>query len=164
VGMAVASVGMIVGPASAAPGGTSSATTIVHVGVNDQIALTGLTGAFTLNGLPGATVTDADAVLMNVNTNNVAGYTVTVQAETTALVGALGAANTDTIPIGALSVVDVNGAFAPLSSSAAVTVFSKANRSVEGVGDTIVNGYQVVIPFVNQDVYTATLNYIATTL
>jgi len=162
VAIAAASVAMMGGSASAAPGDQSTDTVTANVGVESSIALTGLTSSFTLNGLPGATVTDAEAVMMNVNTNNIAGYTVTVQAATSALVGDIGT-NTDTIPISALSVVDSSGDFAPLSVSDPVTVYQKTARSATD-GDSIVNGYRVAIPFVNDDVYSGTLNYIATTL
>jgi hypothetical protein len=155
--------GVLAGSASAAAGDTSPGTTDGHVVVNSAIALTGLTPNFTLTGLPGATVTGTGAVTFNVQTNNLAGYAVTVESQTSTLTPAVGT-NTDSIPIGALSVRETGAtAFTPLSNTAAVTVHSQNTRSAQ-LGDALSNDYQVVVPFVNQDVYSATLNYIATTL
>lgn len=129
------------------------------------ILLTGLTSSFTLNGLPGATVAGPAAVTMNVATNNAAGYNVTVKGETETLVADT-PTNPDSIPIGALSVRRTGaGGYTPLAgpSGNAVTVITKATRSAVG-GDALSNDYSVDIPFVNTGRYTATLDYIATTL
>jgi hypothetical protein len=153
----------VTSPVGAAPGDTAPGTTNGHVEVASAISLTGLTPDFTLSGLPGATVTGLGAVTFTVQTNNLAGYAVTVQSQTATLVaGAAG--NTDSIPIGALSVSEGGAAaYAPLSNTSAVTVHSQTGRSAEG-GDELVNDYQAVIPFVNEDTYSVVLNYIATTL
>lgn len=149
--------------ASAATGDTSTDTTVAKVQVTTAIALTGLTPEFTLVGLPGATVTGNGEVTMNVATNNLAGYSVTVQSRTSTLV-ATAPGNLDSIPIGALSVRETNvTGFTAMSELVPATVHSQTTRSAQG-GDTISNDYQVVIPFVNEDTYTATLDYIATTL
>ncbi len=141
----------------------SSDSTSANVEVTTAIALTGLTPSFTLTGVPGATVTGAGAVTMNVLTNNLAGYAVTVESATPTLVAAAGA-NLDSIPIAALTVKESSAAtYDALSNTVTRTVHSQATRSAEA-GDTVSNDFQVVIPFVNQDTYTATLNYIATTL
>jgi hypothetical protein len=156
----------LLAPASAAPGATSTDTTDVHVGVTGAIALTGLTSSFTLNGLPGATVLGVAAVTMNVSTNNIAGYNVTVQSETDTIVADTPTTNPDSIPIGALSVRRTSSTlFTAVDgpSGQPVTVLTKAARSAVG-GDTVSNDYQIAIPFVNTGNYTATLDYIATTL
>lgn len=151
-------------PAFAAPGDTSTDTVLANVGVTSAITLSGLTPAFTLNGLPGATVAGPAAVTMLVETNNIAGYSVTVQAADNELLPADTTANTDVIPIGALSVRETGTtSYTALSDTNPVTVHTQATRSASG-GDAISNDYQVVIPFVNADLYTATLDYVATTL
>lgn len=40
---------------------------------------------------------------------------------------------------------------------------TSATSTTAGAGDTVTNDYQLAIPFVNADNYTATLNYIAAT-
>lgn len=167
VGTAVmALVGTMAGTAAAAPGDTSTDTTIANVQVAGAIVLSGLTPDFTLVGLPGATVGSNAAVTMNVSTNNAAGYSVTVQAGTATMTPAT-VGNPDSIPIGDLhvreSAAGTPGAFTQISNTAPVIVHTQAVRSALG-GDTISNDYEVVIPFVNTDTYSATLTYIATTL
>lgn len=162
-GVSAALVGAMTGIASAAPGDSSSDTTTANVQVTSAIALTGLTPSFTLVGLPGATVTGLREVNMNVATNNLAGYAVTVQSEA-ATMAPNSVTNPDSIPIGALKVRESGGgAYTSLSSAGAVTVHSQTTRSAQG-GDSLSNDYQVAIPFVNEDTYSATLDYVATTL
>jgi hypothetical protein len=155
--------GVMSGTAAAAPGDTSTGTTNANVEVSSVIALTALTPDFRLTGLPGATVTGAGAVTFTVETNNLAGYAVTVQSQTpTMTAGTPG--NTDSIPIGALSVRETGTTpFTSVSGTGAVTVHTQATRSAQA-GDALSNDYEVVIPFVNEDTYSATLDYIATTL
>jgi hypothetical protein len=153
------------GTASADPV-TDTGSTTANVAVNSSITLTGLTPSFTLTGMPGDVVTADEAVGFTVETNNLAGYNVTVRSATATLVHtALG--NADYIPIGALEVRETNlatpGAFTPVLSTGTVTVHSQSTRSAEG-GDELSNDYKVTIPFVNQDTYSATLNYVAGTL
>lgn len=150
----------LAGTASAAPGGGTAA----NVGVDSAITMTGLTPSFTLTGIPGATVDTALVpVTFNVQTNSIGGYSVTVESATPTLVGTGG--NTDSIPIGALSVRETGTTpFTALSNGATATVHSQATRSALVGGDNLSNDYQVVIPFVNSDTYTATLNYLASTL
>ncbi len=149
--------------ASAAPGETSGDSTNAHVAVLSAIVLSGLTPDFTLVGVPGATVSDATAVTFNVSTNNLAGYAVTVQAESPTLAPAA-VGNPDSIPIGALAVRETGAAtYQPLSDVDSVTVHTQPTRSALG-GDELTNDYRVAIPFVNEDTYTATLDYVATTL
>ncbi len=165
-GTAAAFIGIAGVPAFAAPGDTSIGSTVANVEVGSTIALTGLTPAFTLSGNPGATVTGLTEVAMNVQTNSLAGYSVTVQAASATLTPTTVStpANPDSIPIGALSVRETGTTpFTPLSSTAPVTVHGQDTRSAAG-GDTIENDFQVVIPFVNEDTYAVTLNYVATTL
>jgi hypothetical protein len=156
---AAAFIGLAGVSASAAPGDDSADTVVANVGVNSSITLSGLTGQFTLNGLPGDTVAEEDAVSFNVNSNNVGGYNVTVQSETATL-----AANTDAIPIGALGVRTAGAAaYTPVSSTAPFIINTKAARSAAG-GDDYSHDYTVDIPFVADDTYTATLDYVATAL
>jgi hypothetical protein len=142
---------------------SSSGSTTANVAVQSGIALTGLTSSFTLTGAPGTTATDAGAVGFNVETNDVAGYAVTVQSAASTLAPqAVG--NTDTIPISALTVRQSGGgSYQPLSNVAPVLVHSQSGRSANG-GDNLSNDYQITVPVVNADTYTATLNYVATGL
>jgi hypothetical protein len=166
--VAGAGLAMMGGVASAIPA-TSGESTTATVGVLPFISLTGLTDGFTLTGLPGETpsTTDVDggAVTFNVATNNIAGYSVTVLSEQAALTPPIAnVTNADTIPIGALSVrASGDGDYTPVSANAleAVTVHSQGTKSGPD-GDALSNDYQVVIPFVNADTYTATLDYVAT--
>lgn len=149
--------------ASAAPGDESSDTVVANVGVSSSISLMGLTGQFTLNGLPGDTAFEEDAVAFTVETNNVGGYNVTVQAESPTLVATL-PANPDSIPIGALGVRNAGeAAYTPMSSTAPFIINTKSTRAAEG-GDAYSHDYSVDIPFVADDTYSATLDYVATAL
>jgi hypothetical protein len=140
-------------------GGTTGAV----VEVTSAITLTGLTGDFSLTGMPGATVSDRTAVRMNVETNNVAGYLVMVRSQTPTMRPAT-SGNTDTVPIGALAVRGSGTDFlTPLSATDPVTVHSRPDPSEAG-GDDLSDDYRAVIPFVRDDTYTATLDYVATTL
>lgn len=164
---ALALVGAMAGSASAIPPpGTSSDTTTANVQVSGAISLTGLTPAFTLVGLPGSTITGPAEVAMVVSTNNAGGYAVTVQAQTATLIPNT-SGNLDSIPIGNLKVretsVGAPGAFTSLSSGSPVTVHTQVTRSALD-GDAISNDYQVLIPFVNTDTYSAELDYVATTM
>jgi len=152
---------LVTGMGGMASAGTTGSTT-GNVAVTSAISLTGNTTSFILTGVPGSAPANAAAVTYSVTTNNLAGYTVTVQAAAATLAPtAFG--NTDSIPIAALSVSgDTPGTYTPVSTTAQV-VHAKATRSAEA-GDTLTDGYQVVIPFVNQDTYHVTLNYVATTL
>ena len=142
---------------------TATDDTRATVVVNSAISLTGLTESFTLTGLPGATVSGDAVATYTVETNNLAGYVVTVQSRTATL-DPTDAGNTDTIPIGALSVRETGTTdYTPLSETVPVTVHRQTTRSAEG-GDDLSTDYQVVIPFVNEDTYTAVLDYVATTL
>ncbi|MCW2749920.1 MAG: hypothetical protein JWR83_1030 [Aeromicrobium sp.] len=158
---------LVVAAAGSASAATDGGSTTGNVAVDSSISMTGLVGGFTLTGIPGATPSQDGAVTFNVETNNLAGYAVTVQSATDTLIDLANATNPDSIPIGALSVRQTNlttpGAFSALSSTGTVTVHSQDTRSAEG-GDDLSNDYQVVIPFVNQGTYTATLDYVAGTL
>jgi hypothetical protein len=155
--------GAMVGPASAAPDDTPGGSTDASVGVNSSIAMTALTPDFTLTGIPGETTTGVAAVAFTVETNNLAGYAVTVVPTTDTLL-ATAPGNTDSIPIAALKVRATGTTpFTDLDNGTPTTVHTQATRSAEG-GDDFSNDYEVVIPFVNADTYTATLDYLATTL
>jgi hypothetical protein len=163
-GLAVAAGALLISaagaPAWAAPGDVSRDTVVANVGVSSAISLAGLTPSFTLNGLPGATVAEIGAVGYTVLTNNVGGYTVTVQADAPALEPAGDSA--DNIPVAALSVrAGGTGAYTALSDTVAVILRDKDSRSAAS-GDDYADDYQVDIPFVADDTYSVTLNYIAT--
>jgi hypothetical protein len=160
---AATSVGMMAGSASA---GSSVDSTTANVGVNSSIAVTGLTPSFTLNGAPGATVTRVGAVTFKVETNNLAGYMVSVQPTTLSLTPPVhDPVNADSIPITALSVRETGtSGYVPFSTTSTERrVHVQPTRSLPG-GDTLSTDYEIAIPFVNQDTYSATLNYVATTL
>lgn len=148
-------------PAAAAPGDTSADTTVANVAVSSAITLEGLTPSFTLTGLPGATVAEADAVAYTVLTNNVGGYTVSVQADAAELTPA--GTSTDTIPVTDLSVRPggSTSAFTSLSNTSPITLHDQGTRSAQA-GDGYTDDYQIDIPFVADDIYSVTLNYIAT--
>lgn len=141
---------------------TDAGSTLANVAVGTSIALTGLTPTFTLTGIANTTVTEPDVVSFTVETNNLAGYAVTVQSATDTLV-ANTSGNTDSIPIANLSVSEAGTTFTPMSSEDPFVVHTQSARSAEG-GDALTNDYRVAIPFVNSDTYSVTLNYIATTL
>jgi hypothetical protein len=162
LGLFLGGIGLAVSDGASALALTSSGSTSAHVAVGTSITLSGLTASFTLSGDIGTTVTQNGAVTMNVLTNNLLGYTVTVRAAAATLSGTGG--NTDTIPIADLKVRETGGvAFLPLSNSLPVLVHTQATPS-GGSGDSLSNDYQVVIPNVAGDTYSVTLNYVATTL
>jgi hypothetical protein len=164
IAVAAVGVGLLAAPAGAVPGQTDTGSTTANVTVGSAISLTGLTPTFTLTGIPGVAVTGTSAVSMLVTTNNFAGYTVTVEPQTATLTGAI-PGNTDTIPIGSLQVQGPTqvDAFAALTFGTPTEVVTKAAPSAEA-GDTVNNSYRMTVPFVQPDTYTATLDYIATTL
>jgi hypothetical protein len=149
------------GVASADTGSTANTSTNASVTVDPEISFGGISSGFNLEGLPGANVEEDNAVNMNVVTNNLAGYDVTVQSVDDALEPSL-LNNPDSIPLSDLLVSgDSSGGFQPLTGS--VLVHTQSTRSAEA-GDDLSNNYEVNVPFVNQDTYSTTLNYIATTL
>jgi hypothetical protein len=146
---------------SASMADSSSGNTTANVAVNSSITLSGLTSSFTLSGDPNSTVTSNGVVTMNVLTNNLTGYNVTVQAAAAVLSGSGG--NADSIPISDLRVRETGGlAFVPLSNLAPVTVHAQITPSGAS-GDNLSNDYRVVIPFVSADTYSVTLDYVAST-
>ena len=160
---AVAIAAFAVASAGSAAAVEDSDTTDANVLVGSAITLTDLTPNFELSGMPGATVAGLAAVTYTVETNNAAGYSVTVQSQTPTMV-ANAVGNTDSIPIAALTAREAGiGAYTALSSAVALPVHSQATRSAEG-GDDLATDFQIVIPFVNSDTYTATLDYVAATL
>ena len=158
VGLALAVSASVAAFAATSSGSTTANVTVASSG----ITLSNLTSSFTLSGNPNSTVTSsAGIVSMNVLTNNATGYTVSVQAAAANLTGTGG--NTDVIPIADLKVKETGGAsFTSLSDTSAVTTHNQATKSGAS-GDTVSNDFQVVIPFVNPDTYTVTLNYVAAT-
>ncbi|MBT2226560.1 hypothetical protein [Nonomuraea sp. NEAU-A123] len=143
---------------------TDTGSTEAHVDVSSSIVLTDLTSSFTLSGAPGETVTTgATPVTMTVTTNNFAGYNVTVVPRAANLTPAI-SGNSNVIPSTALEVDGPaqGGAYAHLTSNPLV-VATKASPSSPG-GDIITNNYRITIPFVRPDIYSGTLDYVATTL
>jgi hypothetical protein len=158
----VVCIGGIAAPAYAVPGQTDAGTTQANVEISSAITLTGLTPAFTLTGVPGDTPTAP--VTMTVTTNNFAGYVVTVAPQTATLAGAV-PGNTTTIAIADLEVLgsDVDAIYQPLAFGTPTVVGTKAAPSAAD-GDVLGNTYQMEIPFIQPDTYSATLDYVATTL
>ena len=156
-GLTVAGIGL--SALAAVP--AAAATTTATASVSNVLTLSGLTAAFTLTGAPATTQTGLSAVSMNVKSNNRTGYNVTVQAAAASMAGAT-TGNSDTIPIADLTVrnTTTGGAYTALSSSAAATVANTTAKSAS-TGDTVNNDFQMVIPWVNSDSYSVTLNYIA---
>lgn len=149
--------------AQAAPGLEDTQSTTAQVVVGSAITLTGLPASFTLTGNPGETVTTTTPVTVVVATNNFEGYGLSIEPQSAALEPAT-AGNTDTIPIGDLGVrAGATGNFSPLTFGSPVDVYTQATPSAEA-GDTLSTEYQITIPFVRPDTYTAVLDYVATTL
>ena len=146
-----------------AAGPTDTGTTDARVAVSAAIVLSDLTPEFTLSGIPGDTPQKIGAVTMRVQTNNATGYNVTVQAAAPDLVGT--GTNTDTIPVIDLSVRQTNTTtYTALSDTAPVQVHNQATRSADAPGDLLSNDYEfnTPIPHVNSDIYSVTLDYVAT--
>jgi hypothetical protein len=164
--VAVVGIGLLATPAGAEPGLTDAGTTTGSVTVDSGITLTALTATFAISGVPGdVDVAAAASVTMNVATNNVAGYNVTVEPQTATFTGAA-PGNTDTIDVGALEVQGtgtVGGTFEALTFGTPTQTFTKSTASAEA-GDTVTNTYQMTIPFVLPDTYSTVLDYVATTL
>jgi hypothetical protein len=160
--LTIAGLGLLLMVGTSAFAGNSGNTTANAV-VNSSITLSGLTPSFTLTGDANSTVTQNSAVTMNVFTNNLTGYNVTVQAAA-ATMTASAPGNTDSIPVTKLKVRETGGLlFIPLSDLAPRVVHTQITRSGSS-GDTINNDYQIDIPFVNADTYSVTLNYLASTI
>ncbi|MDQ1419854.1 MAG: large repetitive protein, partial [Acidimicrobiaceae bacterium] len=124
-----------------------------------SITLTGLTPSFTLSGVPHTTVDSTGAVTMTVITNSTSGYQVTVQAAAARLSGSL-PGNNDVIPVDQMSVRETGSpGFRALSVANALIVHQQ-NAASAPLGDAVSNDYQVQIPFVAPDTYSATLEYI----
>jgi large repetitive protein len=157
--LATAACGAFIAAAGAGTGAQAAPVT-ANVAVGSQLALSALTPTFTLTGNTGALITGAGSVSFNVDTNSISGYTVTVQGGAATLAPAT-AGNADSIPIAALTFKEPAAAdYAPMSSTAAQTAHTQDVRSAFG-GDTTLNDYQILIPFVAADTYTVTLNYLA---
>lgn len=153
----VLTAGLLCAPAAAAQPGADATVEITTV-----LTLTGLGADFALTGAPGA-VTSGDSVALNVATNNLGGYVVTIQSRTPVMVAAT-QGNEDSVPIGAVSVRDSGAeAFASLSAVRPLTVHRRPGPTGQS-GDDIGNYFQVAIPRVEQDTYLATLDYVAATL
>ncbi len=141
------------------PGATALPCTTTTPVAARTITLTALTSSFTLTGLPNTTVSSNGTVTMTVTTNSAAGYLVSVRPTRATLTGAA-PGNAETIPIGQLGVRESGtDPFRPLSDLAPLTVHEQDTPSAPG-GDAVSNDYQVEIPFVPSDTYSAELDYI----
>ncbi|MEH1167745.1 putative Ig domain-containing protein [Micromonospora sp. CPCC 205539] len=145
------------------PAGVGGAGCTATVTVTAQsITLSGLPDGFTLTGRPEQVVGRSEAVTMTVTTNSPTGYSVSVRGLQPELVGA-NPANPYTIPIENLRVRESGTTvYRELSDVTAVVVHRQAGPSAPG-GDAISNDYQVTIPAVVADEYSATLEYVAIT-
>ena len=153
--LAVAGLAAIVAVGPAAFADTTPTTATAEVA--STITLTG-DAAFTLAGAPGA-ATDTTSAL-NAESNNTAGYNVTVLADGADLVPADPVANTDVIPVSSLHVRNSADTFVVLDTETPVTVHTQAARSIEG-GDALTASYQLTMPFVNADTYSGGLTFTA---
>ncbi|MGI3785683.1 MAG: hypothetical protein ACRYG2_33475 [Janthinobacterium lividum] len=124
-----------------------------------SITLSDATPSFTLTGLPGSTVEQEGAVGMKVTTNSPGGYAVTVDARTGTLVGTR--RSSDTFPIGQLSVRGTAPNPFVRMSTTPVTVHTSTGPTSPD-GDVIRNDYEVEIPDVASDTYSADLEYVVT--
>jgi hypothetical protein len=131
--------------------------TTANAEVASTITLTG-DAAFTLTGSPGDATATTSA--LNAETNNEAGYNVTVLADTANLVPGDTVANTDVIPVSSLEVLNTSAAYTGLSTTVPVTVHTQAARSIAG-GDALTASYQLTMPFVNADTYSGGLTFTA---
>ena len=146
---------MAIGPAAFA----DTTPTTANAEVASTITLTG-DAAFTLAGAPGDETATTSA--LNAETNNDAGYNVTVLADAADLVPADPVANTDVIPVSSLEVLntDTEPTYAGLSTTVPVTVHTQGTKSAEG-GDALTASYQLTMPFVNADTYSGGLTFAA---
>jgi hypothetical protein len=144
---------------SALAGTTTSPAASVTVG--SSITLTG-PGNFNLGtALPGATAGPTSTSNITVTTNNLLGYTVSVLAANADFTGSAG--NTDTFASSNLQVnsVAVPLVYTPLSTTVPTIVKIQATPSAAG-GDTFTHSYKIpVVPSVNADTYSTTVNYTA---
>jgi hypothetical protein len=168
LGVTVAGLMCTTGQALAAPTADpdSTGTTVANVDVGAAILLSGLSASFTLSGLPGESPEDIGAVTMNVLSNNASGYNVTVEPAGPDFVGTTG--NDDVIPVGDVSVKETGqdtGSYQALTPGLPVTVYSQDTRSATPDGDPLSNDYAFTtpIPDVHNDVYSVTLDYVAST-
>lgn len=151
----------IAGAASAANNGSTTANVVVE----SAITLTGLTPSFTLTGIPGqvvTTVSQTQTVRYNVATNNTAGYSVTVTPAANALTAST-SGNSDTIPVTDLYVTRDGGYTAFIDSSTPIVVHTSTGPTTSA-GDDLNSDLGLQIPYVKNDTYSATLNYLASTL
>jgi uncharacterized repeat protein (TIGR01451 family) len=151
---------------AAAGNNCSSGSRDARCGTDTPVAAT----AIVLSSLPADATIEAGTgewagavglVTMMVTTNSRTGYMVTVQSEGSDLIGAQ-PGNSDTIPIENLRVRETGtrDAFQPLSSDNDVIVHRQSAPSTAG-GDAISTDYQVDVPFVVSDTYSATVEYVA---
>ncbi|MEP7088659.1 MAG: hypothetical protein ABI776_01020, partial [Nocardioidaceae bacterium] len=125
------------------------------------LELSGLTGSFTLSGVPHAIASSVGAVRMTVTTNSAGGYGVSVLPATASMTGAT-PGNTDTIPVELLQVRETGtSTWHALSPDVAVSVHQQDLASALG-GDAVSNDFRLQLPNVLPDRYTSTLDYIAT--
>jgi hypothetical protein len=158
-GVVLTFIGLGIAALAGGPAGADTTdSTTANSAVGSVLALSGLTSSFSLNGDPNTTSNAiTDDVSMTVESNNLTGYNVTVQAAADSMDPAT-AGNADSIPIADLKVKNDAAAFTSLSDLSSVTVASTSARSANG-GDTVTNDYRLAIPWVNADTYSVTLDY-----
>lgn len=144
---------LAVGPAAFA----DTAPTTANATVSSTITLTG-DAAFTLTGAPGDVTTSTSG--LTAESNNTAGYNVTVLANQANLLPADTVANTHTIPVTSLKVADSASTLTALSTTTPVTVHTQSTASAAG-GDALTASYELAMPFVNADTYSGGLTFTA---
>jgi hypothetical protein len=144
-----------VGAASADTSGSVEAEIVIASG----LLLVGLPSGVSLTGQPGDLASETVPFTYQVFSNDMAGYTVTVQAAEDKMY----AGSSDFITVDRLEVQD--GAVTPshswtaMSSLSAVSVYSRASRS-ETDGDNLSTNFQMSLPVVAAGTYTMTLDYV----
>lgn len=154
----LAATGLVAAMAAGPSVFADTAATTADATVDSTITLTG-DAAFAITGAPGDAATATSG--LTAESNNTAGYNVTVLADATDLVPSDTVANTDTIPVADLKVDNDAGSATALSDTTAVTVHNQDTKSADG-GDALTASYSLAMPFINADTYSGGLTFTAT--
>ena len=129
---------LALGGAALLTAGPALADTPVNVSatVNSTISVSGITGSIALAGNPGTTATNANAEQYNVQTNNAAGYSVTVTPQANTLQGPGN-------PISNTNLAVNTGHFTVPATP--LTVHSKSSPSAMN-GDNLTDSWSLDIP------------------
>lgn len=142
--------------AGSGDGRCASATTVTPV----SITLSGVTASFTPTGAPHTTVSTNTAVQLEVSTNSLSGYRVSLQVPSGSLTSVT-PGGTAKIPVGSLGVRETGtSAFQALSAGGALVVHEQTAASAVG-GDSVSTDSRVQVPFVPPGTYTGALDYVA---